>query len=370
MSTLIAVGSPVIDDEARRVACRVGDDELWFVSDGIALTPSPEAIASATLLAAAFRDRQLVLADVVDRRWRRGVVRLQRVFARWWQAPILSPIVPGTIGRSPARDGTALLFTGGVDSFHTLLTRTERPDLLVFVHGYDVALADRRRADDAAALVRDVAAATGTQAVVVRTNLRELRLLREQATWEEMHGGAMAAIGHLLSGRVSRLVVSSSFSRQYHVPWGSHFYLDHLWSSGALRVEHYGAHANRAQKIAAIADSALVHAHLRVCWEYRTPERNCSACPKCAVTMAALSQVGRLAAVRTLRPARPLPELLAQDGIERFWRSLQEIVALDASSVVGRAVAAQLRSIRAPRTATLARRIVDDLWLRWNARPS
>jgi len=278
----------------------------------------------------------------------------------------LPAVTSGTVDLDARGRRTALLFTGGVDSFHALLTRGARPDLLVFVHGYDVALDDRRRAESVTALVDEVAGETGTRALVLRTNLREHALLRA-TDWEQVHGGGLAAVGHLLSASIARLVVASSFSRRYHVPWGSHFRIDHLWSSRAVRIEHFGEHANRTQKIVAIAHEPLVQRHLRVCWENRTPTGNCGACPKCTVTMAALAQIGMLEAVQTLRPARPLAELLAQDGLERFRQPLRELVALDPGSAVGRAAAERLRVMARRPSANRVRRLVDDVAVRWHA---
>lgn len=362
---MLEIAPPVADPAGRRIVADLGGEPLWFASDDVPLSASMEAMASATMLAAAFCGERLALAAPVDRTWLRGVGRAMRIFARWWNVPSAPPVASGVTSTPGRARGTALLFTGGVDSFHSLLTRGAPPDLLVFVHGYDVALADTVRADAVIASLLAVAAATGARPVVVRTNLREHPLLRGRGTWEEVHGGALAAVGHLLAGTIDRLVVSSSFSRRYHVPWGSHFRTDHLWSSRGLRVEHFGAHANRTQKIAAIAADPLVHAHLRVCWENRTPTGNCGACVKCTVTMTALAQVGRLADVRTLVPAAPLHELLQQPGMERFWQALREIVALDAGSTVGRTVAARLPQLSPARPAPRWRRLADALTAHW-----
>lgn len=362
---MLEIAAPVVESGARRVVTRVAGEPLWFESDGLPLTASMEAMASATVLAAAFRDERLALATPVDRTWLGGVRRALRIFARWWDVPSHPPVAPRTTTAAARGRGTALLFTAGVDSFHTLLTRPAAPDLLVFVHGYDVALADRARADAVAASLRAAAGAIGARPVVVRTNLREHPLLLGRGTWEEVHGGALAAVGHLLSATIDRLVVSSSFSRRYHVPWGSHFRTDPLWSSRGMRVEHFGAHCNRTQKVAAIAGYPLVHEHLRVCWENRTPTGNCGACVKCTVTMTALAQAGRLDDIRTLVPAAPLEALLQQPGMERFWQALREIVAQDPDSAIGRTVAARLPQLRPTPPRSRWHRLRDAATAHW-----
>jgi hypothetical protein len=101
-------------------------------------------------------------------------------------------------------------------------------------------------------------------------------------------------VGHLLSGAVGRLLVSSSVSRSWRMPWGSHWKTDPLWSSPELSVVHWGASMSRAEKIREICREPLVERHLRVCWENRAPTGNCSRCVKCMRTALVLLDEGVL----------------------------------------------------------------------------
>jgi hypothetical protein len=138
-----------------------------------------------------------------------------------------------------------------------------------------------------------IARQTGAIPVTLSTNLREHPLM-EGAPWNKTHGGALAAIGHFLSAHVSRMIVASSVPRSYQIPWGSHWELDPLWSSGALQIVHDGDDFSREEKAWAIAAEPLLTRHLRVCWENRTPTGNCSTCDKCVNTMLLLRQAGQL----------------------------------------------------------------------------
>lgn len=75
---------------------------------------------------------------------------------------------------------SALAFSCGVDSFHTLLFGG-KPDLLVAVHGFDVPLADEYRTLAFAASVEAVAKETGIGWTVVRTNVRRDWIARSRA---------------------------------------------------------------------------------------------------------------------------------------------------------------------------------------------
>ncbi len=163
----------------------------------------------------------------------------------------------------------------------------------MFVHGYDIELEDEVRLRAFIPSLNAVAAQRGARAAIIRTNLRQHPLLRG-APWIHTHGGALAAVGHLLGSQVSRLVIASSVPRSYDIPWGSHWQLDPLWSSGAVSITHDGDDLSREQKAWALAHEPLLKTHLRVCWENRTPTGNCSVCDKCVNAMLLLQQAGHL----------------------------------------------------------------------------
>jgi hypothetical protein len=141
--------------------------------------------------------------------------------------------------------------------------------------------------------VRDVAGATGAQAVILRTNLREHPLVAG-INWERAHGGALAAAGHLIGRAVGSLAISSGLHRADARPWGSHWELDPLWSSSSLRVRHVGDDLWHITNTRQLADDPLAQRHLRVCWERHTAELNCAHCDKCLITMAVLDDEGAL----------------------------------------------------------------------------
>lgn len=298
-----------------RATVKVAGAEVWFESADLSLTNSVEAIGSAFVIPAAAARRRLTFALPPDAVWLSNVQRAQTVAAEWWgyhrstSTAASAPAAPAPTGSGqPA----ALCFTGGVDSFHSLLRGGHSLHHLLFVHGYDVELADTQRIQAAEAALRCVAAERGLRAVVVRTNLRTHRVFRK-ANWEHTHGGALAAVGHLLTDHVDQLLISASYPRMFDRPWGSHWSLDPWWSSSRLTVTHVGAEQWRAAKLVAIMNEPLVRQHLRVCWENRSPTGNCGRCEKCLRTMLVLDGHGGLGAF----PVFPTPATLAAN-LERL----------------------------------------------------
>ena len=229
--------------ETHRVRAEVGGEPLWFESPDIALRPSSEAFGCALLVAALHDGRSLTIEGEVSATWLSNTARLLDVFQEWWGYPRLKPLVAparaaparAVAGEGPATELTALCFSGGVDSFYSLLRSGRQIDVLLAVHGYDIRLRDEARASAFDSSLREVAAELGVKPVVVRTNLREHPAFA-RAPWEHTHGGALAAAGHLLGDWAGRLLISSSYPYFKHAPWGSHWRTDLLWSSDRLEV--------------------------------------------------------------------------------------------------------------------------------------
>jgi hypothetical protein len=270
------------------VELHVRDAALWFEGDA-ALEPAPEAFAGMLLLPALRAHATLRSEAAIDAAWLASAAHVPKLFASWWGDEERFPIEaePAPASRDPL-PSTALCFTGGVDSFFSLLHGGHRPAWLLFVVGFDVRLDDEARAATAALALREVAHACGAHPLLLWSNARRHPLFRS-VSWEHSHGSALAAAAHLLARRAGRLVIPSTNSSGGLVPWGSHPDLDPLWSSSRVRIEHDSVDTPRARKVAAIAGHALVQHHLRVCWENRGPTANCSRCEKCVRTLVMLA---------------------------------------------------------------------------------
>jgi hypothetical protein len=194
--------------------------------------------------------------------------------------------------RSRQADGKACTFSGGVDSFYTYLKNKASITHLLFVQGFDIRIEDTDRWKATLETLEPASREMGVTLLPVRTNLRAL--LDPLAPWPYYHGGAIAAVGHALSGLIDQLYIASTHSYADLFPWGSHPLLDPLWSSEAIRFVHDGAEATRVEKVMAIADKSVVQKSLRVCWQNVGDRYNCGKCEKCLRTMINLAVCGQL----------------------------------------------------------------------------
>ena len=324
----------------RRVEAEVDGIPVWVECDDVRLTDAPEAWGTAFALPSARAGFGLAFEDPVDAAWETSAQRNVALAARWWGGmPQPTWTAPSArlsrwVRRRPsAASGTGLCFTGGVDSFFSLLRRDQQPTCLVYVIGFDVALEDRERADEVVALVRDVARDRRTPALIVRTDLRSHPRFAS-ISWEHTHGAALAAIGHLLSATISRLVIPPSYAADRLVPWGSHPELDPGWGvPGRLDVVHGDASGHRLDRVLAIAEDPLVQRHLRVCWQNVGTDLNCGMCEKCVRTMTMLAAAGVLDSCTTFLGRDELPRRIdamgaVPAGVIPLWQDLLEVELL------------------------------------------
>jgi hypothetical protein len=130
--------------------------------------------------------------------------------------------------------GVGCFFSGGVDSFYTVLKNLERETgdgritHLLHVRGFDIDLGN-----DAMYRVVDkhlTAAADELALPLIRvsTNVREVS--RGYASWGRLqHGAALAGVGHGLSGLLRTMLVPATLAYERLFPWGTHPVLDPLW---------------------------------------------------------------------------------------------------------------------------------------------
>jgi hypothetical protein len=175
-------------------------------------------------------------------------------------------------------------FSGGVDSFYTLLKHQDVITDLIFVHGLDIRLSDISLRDEASKQIHEVATNFDKNVIEIETNIREF--FDSYVDWGLLgHGAALAAIGHLLCSTFHRIFIPATHTYSELFPWGSHPVLDPLWSSESLQFTHDGCEATRVEKVSLIAKYDIALQTLRVCWENPNSSYNCGRCEKCLRTM-------------------------------------------------------------------------------------
>ncbi|MHB1035728.1 MAG: hypothetical protein ACYC35_12990 [Pirellulales bacterium] len=307
----------------------VDGDPVWFESADVALRPSPEAFASSFFGSAIHRRRPLYFRGPLSAAWRENVAKMLGLWHEWWDYPETFPIESQADAAAGQRHPDSVqAFSGGCDSFYTLLRKNHPTRYLVFVHGFDISYRDRYRMRKYRDSFHEVCRATGKIPIVIRTNLRRHPLFAA-APWERTHGGALAAIGHLLSDVAGQLVIASSYTYDDPHPCGSHWRTDPLWSSDRLEVFHDDATLYRLNKLKTMDAEPLVQRSLRVCWQNKATFGNCSRCDKCVRTMIVLAMRGQLQNYPVFDRHTPLADILdSMDPVSKdVYRRYEELIA-------------------------------------------
>ncbi|MFT3733158.1 MAG: hypothetical protein QM780_17360 [Hyphomicrobium sp.] len=334
------------------VTADVDGEPIWFSSQDIRLSARAEAFASALLVPAAAKGCDLFIEGAVDPVWLENSDRAQDQLNVWWQFPGARIVAREEARPLLARPTlSAQCFTGGVDSYYELITSSPSPDLLVFVHGYDIQRHDTQRLEAFLPGFYETAKAFGAKPVVITTNLREHPRIRE-SSWEKSHGGALAAVGHLLTGEIATLTLPASYPYHDPKPWGSHWDLDPLWSSTGVEIRHGDATHRRNGKVKAIATNDLALRYVRVCHENNAPTGNCSHCEKCVRTMIAFANAGML------------------DRCEAFDQRVPLATRVDRLPVIGPHLISIMKELRRDITDQELAAAVDRLIARSSARRS
>jgi hypothetical protein len=292
-----------------------GDREhpVWFRWPGTLAGNPADAFLIVAIPAAMRLGGKLVVRGRVSARLLANAALIQQIYHCWDPELSVVDIEADDIGAPDAcaeAGEVASVFTGGVDSFYTVLKRSRELDYLLFIHGYDVRLEDQALRQRVSASLQQAAARLGKPLLEAQSNVRR-EFSDHYMPWNIAFGGALAAVAVLLSARLGKFYIAAGQSYLDLLPDGAHPVLNPLFGTEHIKIETDGCEVNRFEKIEAIAPNPVAMEFLRVCWQNRGGAYNCCRCEKCLRTMAALQIVGVLDRCRTFD--QPLDyELLAQ----------------------------------------------------------
>lgn len=321
---------------------RVGEDDKKVylrAADGGETARSADPALAACLLPAMRFGGALTLPEPVSPRLLRTQGEFQAVQRAWsleWgfgdppleEVDVAAPTRLPDPPRDPGR--VAAFFSGGVDSWSTLLGNPEITDL-IFVRGIDLlprAANHAQVAPEVEARIREVAEELGLTLHAVETDLREFS--DPLARWEAYYGCACMAVAHFLAPRFERVLLASGMDHEVDDPIGSARLIDHLWSTEQLEIVDDGGPYSRVERTRRIAKHRLVQRTLRVCWENREGAYNCGRCRKCLMTMITLEALGARSEFQTFPPDLDLADVAAieikQVVLLTLWEDVLDVV--------------------------------------------
>ena len=325
---------------------RIGDrrERVWLKTDGDAPT-SAEAVLPISLLPAMRFGGTLEVPVPISPRMLRNQREYQRIQRIWsldsdhlakplQEVDVIAP--EADLERTEGDDRVATLFSGGVDSWSTLLDHPEVTDL-IFVRGLDLLLSAPHQEpliDEVEARIRDVAHELELSLHVVETNLRDFS--DPIIPWEVYYGSVEATIALFLAPRFDRVLIANGFDYEVYEPEGVSYLVDHFWSTEGLEIVEDGGRYNRVERLARIASHPLVQKTLRVCWRNPDGAYNCGHCRKCLQTMVTLEALGARDSISTFPRALDL-EAIGDIEVSRLLYLLLWEDVLDAVRSAGRA---------------------------------
>lgn len=295
-----------------------------------------EPFLATVLLPAMTLGRAVRVSAPVSSQFLDRLPEAQRMLANWDPALRVVDMDArgGVVDRRFRRAGTVgSFFSGGVDSFFTVLRHRDRLDYAVFVYGVNSRLRQPALHRQVRAAIRRACRELGLQLVEVTTNAPAIA--GSYSRWRFNHGAVLAGIAHTLVGKIGTMLVPGSLSHDSIFPYGSHPSLDPLLSTEAVEIRYDGIEANRYEKTAAVATNETVLRFLRVCNNRADPNYNCGMCEKCLRTMVALHISGSLASCATFPSALDLPRvagvIVPTPGARQLWeQNLAAAVAAEA----------------------------------------
>jgi hypothetical protein len=338
-------------DDVAEVSCKLtvgaASHDVFYRTSAPIDSPHAEPFLCLSLIPSMQTGENVVSQTPISAKMIESLPRIQNIFAGWYpELHRFESRMPSRAVKHPEQRGVGCFFSGGVDSFYSVLRHAEEIDTVIFAHGFDVPLSNTALRHRVSTALRAAAAALGKRLIEVETNAREF--LDHYGNWgKHTHGSALASIAHLLAQHVRKVYVPSSGTRDEDLPWGSHPAVDGLWSSEAVEIVHDDDTVTRFDKVREIAKSDVALAHLRVCWENRDNAYNCGRCEKCMRTMMMLRLAGGLDRCGTFDTALDLAAVAQLRNVKsvlrrRYYQEVQDYAEKAGDVQMARAVQAAL----------------------------
>lgn len=265
------------------------------------MTPPPDPALPLSLMPAMIEGGRLKMEGAISPRVHRMQPEFQAIQVAWSQdwtydnTPLHEVEVEAATREvpTPKRGRVAAYFSGGVDSWATVLSAPDVTDL-IFVRGLDIVpdIAPQHvgLAERVEATLREMAADLGMPLHVLETNVRELS--ENLLDWHVVHGCALAGIGLYCESLFERVLIPTDTAHGDPGLAGPSYMVDGLWSTEAIEIVDHGSRIGRFERTRLLAGDPRARASLRVCFENPGGAYNCGRCRKCLLTMVSLEALG------------------------------------------------------------------------------
>lgn len=304
--------------------------EFYYKFSGVApneVDDSADPFAAACLIKSMRANEPLEINTPISHRLHVMLPRIRDIYHSWWP-DLFKPIdiftKPRTTRDPEPKDAMGTMFSGGVDSFYSLLKNyrnqsiSDRPlTHIVFMRGVETPIERARGVENSEEWVKAVADKLGVRPIFGSTNVRT----HIMTNWEKYdHGSALASIGLCLSPILGYMCIPSAFSYRHLVSHGSSPLTDEMFSTDRMYIFHDGSEVTRAEKVESIVkwNKDLSLRYLRVCLGNFGGAYNCGRCRKCVRTAIPLHVMGvaETSEIFQCKGTEHWKDLIAKDHLE------------------------------------------------------
>ena len=202
-------------------------------------------------------------------------------------------------------------FSGGGNSLHTLWSHLHQNQPIqavqvthaLFIHGFDIRLHNLQKYQALSLRYSGELNNLGIILLNIRTNAYLFYKFRVK--WETFHAGPLIGTALALGNLISRFYIPSSndYLGLAGMVDGTSPLTDHLLSTEATEIVHFGSAFIRSQKIKIISDWSVAQRILHICidTDRTTDANNCGRCIKCLANMVRLEIYGVLPKYKTFQ---------------------------------------------------------------------
>lgn len=277
-------------------------DNSYYSKYQIDISQTPNSIAVIPLLANVMPIAWFVGFDVyideVDETFYNTLINLKEEFTKYHPNKKLKGDlkVKSLIKNNIKENKSALLFSGGLDSFESYTRNYDLNPYLISIHGADIEITDIQRWEDFKRYNKEEYIVQDNMLQYIQTNVRDfytykIELLVDIGWWGKIqHGMALLGVLAPLSYKLNfnNILIGSSNTNEVDFGWGSSPNIDEKMKWANCNVIHDGYHLRRTEKIGNIVSYVKEHntaLKLRVCYSELRDQANCNKCAKCQRTI-------------------------------------------------------------------------------------
>jgi hypothetical protein len=239
---------------------------------------------------------------------------------------------------------TAMLFSGGVDSYATYFRHIKEDPDLITIHGADISIDNLDHWHRLLKQNNQEPIISNNKKYTIKSNIRNFYtynvdiLLSNLGWWGEVqHGLSLSCLLAPLSFKngYQRIYIASSYNDNIKISWGSSPEIDNHIKWANTRIIHDGYELTRQEKVEMIVKNLILSKkklNLRVCYSELNKGINCSECEKCYRTILGIilsnADPNKFGFKVTEKVYEDILELISKGyfskGTEYFWLELNE----------------------------------------------